>query len=156
MKKYLIIILLSFSSTSCAIFNDYSDIVGTWDFVQMIDETEVDGEVTNLSKGHYIKIYDDHFLVMWDDLGNRFYKYERDGKNFILIGIGRTMTWTLISKKENELQILTPLGIFVLNNKRDINLDTKLLNKNRPKMNPSNEKLQNNSQDINVKTPLEI
>jgi len=112
MRKYVFLIYVLLSLVGCAVLNNNSDIVGTWNFVQIIDET--DGEVGNLGKGNYIKISDDHFLVMWKEIGNRYHEYERDGKVFSVGGEPDPMTWTMILQKENELQFLTPIGIFVL------------------------------------------
>jgi len=109
----LFFIFLLFSLTACVtVFDDtQSTIYDTWKLEKVIYD---DNSEKILEQGNFVKIHKNFILVIYKDFGNRRYEYVRNNNILNLASGDSIITWEIILHTNQELQIKTPIGLYIL------------------------------------------
>lgn len=111
---YLALLGLVFVVLACANqsdFDEQKDLTGQWQLVQIVYE---DDTANIPDSANYVTFTEDTIVESISGFGNRLYPYSRKGNNLNLTVGGEQVVWTIKEMKDSELEILTPIGLYVL------------------------------------------
>ncbi len=112
--KFIAIVFLIFSGTIACVSdskNDMETIKSKWNLLQVIYE---DGSINHLEQGDFVLIEDDVILEVINRLGKRRYPYVRKNSVLYVTSGDVVVEWEIMSLDTNNLQLRTPIGIYVL------------------------------------------
>jgi len=101
------------SLTACVTVPDHGklDIYDTWALEKIIYD---DGIVKVFEKGNFVQIHKDYMLEIIAGYGNRRYPYTRKNNILSLTSGNEIITWEIVQYRNHELQIKTPIGLYIL------------------------------------------
>ncbi|WDE04347.1 hypothetical protein SG34_023865 [Thalassomonas viridans] len=73
-----------------------------------------DESINRLEQGNFVQINEDYILEIIKGYGNRRYSFSRDKEILTLVSENDRVIWEIIKYDTRELQIKTPIGLYVL------------------------------------------
>lgn len=92
-------------------FDEQKDLTGQWQLMQIVYE---DDTVNIPDSANYVTFTEDTIVESISGFGNRLYPYLRKGNNLELTVGGEQVVWTIKKMKDSELEIFTPIGLYIL------------------------------------------
>lgn len=87
------------------------NIYDTWTLEKIIYD---DKSVKVLEKGNFVQIHKDYILEIITGYGKRRYPYIRKNKILNLASGNEIITWEITQYHNQELQVKTPIGLYIL------------------------------------------
>jgi len=112
--KYLgLLFFLIFNLTACVSKseNESQGIYYQWTLEKIIYDDE---SINRLEQGNFVQIHQDYILEIIKGHGNRRYAFSREQDVLTLISDNNHVIWEIIKQDRKELQIQTPIGLYVL------------------------------------------
>ncbi len=112
-RFYIFFICLLLSLTACVTVPDHEelDIYDTWALEKIIYD---DGGVKVLENGNFVQIHKDYILEIIAGYGKRRYPYTRKNNILSLTSGNEIITWEIVQYRNQELQVKTPIGLYIL------------------------------------------
>ena len=112
-RIYIFLICLLLSLTACVTVSNHGklDIYDTWTLEKIIYD---DRSVKVLEKGNFVQIHKDYILEIIAGYGKRRYPYTRKNNILSLESGNEIIAWEIAQYHNQELQIKTPIGLYVL------------------------------------------
>ena len=112
-RYYIFLMYVLVSLTACVSVADENkpNIYNTWVLEKIIYD---DGSAKVLTEGNFVQIHEDYLVEMFKEYGNRRYAYVRNNKTISLDSGGEKVVWEIVLHNNQELQIKTPIGLYIL------------------------------------------
>jgi len=94
------------------IYDQDVNIYDLWTIERISDDDYSDARV--IEKGNFLEIDENDIVEVIKDHGKRRHSYIREGRKLKLTMYGNMVTWKILLLKQNEMHILTGLGVYVL------------------------------------------
>lgn len=112
-KHYIFFVVLCFNFTACATDAKPKkiEIYDSWKLEKIV---YADKSINELEPGNFVQIHKNYILEIMKGYGERRYSYTKQGKILDLAAENETVIWKITRHNANELQIETPIGLYIL------------------------------------------